>query len=237
VTDLIPTRGRVAFAAACVALAAALVAGQMGTDAFAPAGQARDTGRTLGRTGDAYLSGLRIFAALVIWNKLEPQFDGYYGSLALSGQRFLLPNLRLVLFLDPQFVQAYYDVPWILADNGRVDEALDVARQGIADNPKSGLLRMAYAQYLFVFKKDVRSAAVQADRALAPGMQWRDELEFWENARIAEDIYNAAGQTGKADRMRAVLDQLAAKYGGAKQIPGERSTGNHDHNLDGKQDH
>jgi tetratricopeptide (TPR) repeat protein len=216
-------RRAVAVLLASVLLAGVLLAGQAGADAAAPVGRS-GTGRTLGRTGDAYLSGLRIFAALVIWNKLEPQFHGFYSDLALKDQAFLMPNLRLVLLLDPQFVQAYYDVPWVLADNGKVDEALSVSREAIANNPRSGLLRMSYAQIIFLFRKDYAAAAAQADLALGASMQWKDELEYWENVSIARDVYARAGLKDKSDRMVAILTALEAKYGGASRIPGDRDT-------------
>lgn len=215
-------RRTIAALLASVLLASVLLAGQAGADALAPDGRASDTGRTLGRTGDAYLSGLRVFAAFVIWNKLDPQFHGYYSNLPLKDQKFLMPNLRLVLLLDPQFVQAYYDVPWVLADNGQVDEALSIAREAVASNPRSGLLRMAYSQLIFLFKKDYAAAAAQADLALGANMQWKDEVELWENLAIARDVYAKAGMKDKADRMAAALAALEAKYGGADKVPGDR---------------
>lgn len=217
-------RRRALVALVAVACVAVLLLGQAAADSTAPAGGAADTGQMLGRTGDAYLSGLRIFAAQVLWNRLEPQFHGYYSRLHLRDDTFLAPNLRLVLMLDPQFVQAYYDVPWMLADNGRVDEALAVAREGIANNPHSGLLRVAYAQYLFLFKHDAPAAARQGDLAFAPGIQWKDEVELWESLRVMEDIYRKAGEPDRAAKALAVMSALEAKYGGSDKIPGDRDT-------------
>lgn len=216
---------RTALLVAAFALALALaLGGQAGTDAFAPGGRVADTGRMIGRTGDAYLSGLRVFAAQVLWNRLEPQFHGYYSQLPLRQQKFLMPNLRLVVLLDPQFVQAYYDIPWILFDNGMKAEALDVAREGIANNPQSGLLRVSYAQYLFLFVKDNAAAAKQADITLTPQIVWKDEVEYWEGLRVIEDIYRHAGETAKADRVAEEMKALEAKYGGSANIPGDRDT-------------
>jgi tetratricopeptide (TPR) repeat protein len=222
VTLFFSRRRAVAVLLASALLAGVLLAGQAGADASAPAGRTADTGRTLGRTGDAYLSGLRVFAALVIWNKLEPQFHGYYSNLALKDQKFLMPNLRLVLLLDPQFVQAYYDVPWVLAGNGRVDEALSIAREGIANNPRSGLLRMAYGQLIFLLKKDYAAAAAQAGLALGANMQWKDEVELWENLSIARDVYAKAGMKDKAAQVIATISAMEARHGGADRIPGQR---------------
>ena len=210
-------------AVAVLLLLVVLLAAQGGADALAPTGGG-GPGRSLGRTGDAYLSGLRVFAAYTIWNRIEPQFHGYYGKLPLKDQKFLMPNLRLVVLLDPQFVQAYYIVPFVLADGGRVNDALDVAREGVANNPRSGLLRMSYAQMLFIFKKDYAAAATQADLALGTGIEWRDPLQLWENLDVARDIYKRAGMTAKSESVVRAIAALEARYGGADKIPGDRDT-------------
>jgi tetratricopeptide (TPR) repeat protein len=219
-----------------VALLAALLAGQAVADANTPVGYAPDSGRTIGRAGFSYLTGLRTFAAYSIWNRLDPQFHEYYRGNTLGEQKFLLPNMQLVLMLDPQFIQGYYDAPWILADMGRVDESLAVAKQGADNNPRSGLLRIAYAQIIAIKRGDWSAAAVEADKARLPSILWDDDNQKWENYRVMEDIYTRSGQTDKASEVAAVLDELARKYGSADKIGG-RSTESHDHNGDGKPDH
>lgn len=228
-------RAAVLWAAAAVTLAV-LLSGQAVADATVPAGFAPDSGRTVGRAGFAYLTGLRTFAAYSIWNRLEPQFHEYYSGRPLKEQKFLLPNMALVLMLDPQFVQGYYDVPWILADTGKVDQGIAVAREGTVNNPRSGLLRVAYAQIIALRQGDWAAAARQADIALRPTTVWANDNQKWENYRVMEDIYLRVGATERVSEVGAVLDAFAVKYGSPENASG-RSTESHDHNGDGKPDH
>lgn len=234
---LSPVMRRLAAAACAVALLCTALTGQAATDRLAPVGDVAGTGQTLGRAGFAYLTGLRTFAAAVVWNRLEEQLHEYYGRVALKDQLYLLPNLRLVVLLDPQFVQAYYETPWILASNGRTADARQVAEEGIRNNPRSGVLRAAYAQVLYLKLKDIKGAVAQANAAVEPDMQWISDSEHWDSLRIIEDIYLKAGETARAARVTAALDQLAAIYGGADKLGVSHDSGNHDHNGDGKADH
>lgn len=228
---------RVGVGLALVACLVAVLLGQAGTDRLAPSGRSESTGRTVGRAAFAYVSGLRVFAAQVLWNRLDPQHHEYYAGLTIGKELFLLPNLRLIMLLDPQFVAAYYEVPWILADNDRIADALAVAREGVTNNPKSGLLHASYAQILYLKTRDIAGAVEQADLALQPDTFWTDETEQWESLRIVEDVYIKAGEKDKAARVTAILDALSAKWGPTGTPPNSAASGDHDHNGDGKQDH
>jgi tetratricopeptide (TPR) repeat protein len=206
---------RVATALAGIALVACLLAGQAVADARVPLRSGAQAGATMGRAGFAYLTGLRRFAALVLWNRLEPQYHGFYAGESLKGQVFLLPNLRVILMLDPQFIQAYYMAPWILRDNGLIDEAISLARSGVSDNPGSGLLHTALAQILYLEKRDISESLRQADLATAPDQMWADETEQWQSLKIIADIYRSAGLTAKAEAAIAVTKLLDTQLGGA----------------------
>jgi tetratricopeptide (TPR) repeat protein len=206
---------RVATTLAGLALVACLLAGQAVADARVPLRSGAQAGATMGRAGFAYLTGLRRFAALVLWNRLEPQYHGYYIGKPLKDQVFLLPNLRLVLMLDPQFIQAYYMAPWILRDNDRLDDAIAIARSAVRDNPDSGLLHTALAQILYLEKRDTAESLRQADLAMAPDQLWADETEQWQALKIVADIYRSAGLTAKADAAIAVTKLLETQLGSA----------------------
>ena len=196
-----------------VALVAALLGGQALAVASGP--PPTGTGAAVGRAGFAYLTGLRRFAALLLWDRLEPQYHAYYATLPTKQQTFLLPNLRLVLLLDPQFIQAHYMVPWIVAENGRLAEALDLARQGVEENPRAGLLRMSYAQLLYLKTDRLAEAVAQADVCLADDTVWADGTEEWQAMMVCRDIFRKAGLTAKADRAIAITRQIEADLGGA----------------------
>ncbi len=73
-----PSRPGVMIGIAVALLLVALIGGQALASATAPPGGVAATGRVIGQTSFAYLGGLRTFAAAVLWNRLEPLFDGYY---------------------------------------------------------------------------------------------------------------------------------------------------------------
>ena len=198
---------------AAVALVGVLLAGQAAADAMVPAGRA-DTGRSLGRTSMAFLTGLRTFGAAVLWNRLDPQFHEYYNSKPIELQTFMMPTIWMVVTLDPQFVQAYYLAPYVLMKSGHVAEGWSLAREGVRDNPTSGLLLGSYAELLLIVKKDPKAAAKEADLMRAKDVYWSNPLEEWQALTAARDAYRDVGRKSEQlqviERMR-VLDALIAK--------------------------
>ena len=59
----------------------------------------------------------------------------YYSGYA--GGAELLPYFVLITRLDPNYVSAYYVGAGIMAELGRMDEAIEFARQGVEANPES----------------------------------------------------------------------------------------------------
>jgi tetratricopeptide (TPR) repeat protein len=198
-----------------LALAVCLLCGQAVADATVPTRAGAQTGAAFGRAGFAYLTGLRRFAALLLWNRLEPQFHEYYLGQPLKYQTFLLPNMNMVLLLDPQFIQAYYMAPWIVRDNGRAEDAIVIAREGVAANPDSGLLHTSLAQILYLEKRDETESVRQADLAMRPNQLWADATEQWQALKVLADIYAHAGLPQKADLALAVTRELEKSMGSA----------------------
>lgn len=214
----------------CVMLALALV-GQAVTDASTPLATT-GTGQAIGRAGFAYLTGFRVFAASVLWNRLEDVLHGYYHDVPLDDQTFIMPSIRMITALDPQLVDAYYVVGFVLASRGETETAFQVAREGVSNNPDSGLLRMSYAQILFLFgdESDMAEAIRQADYAMDHGV-WRDAIEQHDSYGILSFIYKRAGDRGRFDTLQREIERLDAEIGDA--IP----AGGHDHDGDGVPDH
>jgi tetratricopeptide (TPR) repeat protein len=198
-----------------LALVACLLGGQALADARIPARSGLQAGATFGRAGFAYLTGLRRFGALLLWNRLEPQFHEYYLGQPLKYQTYLLPSLRLVLLLDPQFIQAYYMAPWIVRDNGHTEDAIVIARDAVVDNPDSGLLHTSLAQILYLEKRDQAESVRQADLAMRQNQLWADATEQWQAMKILADIYAHAGMPQKADLANVVATQLETQIGSA----------------------
>lgn len=206
-----------------------LLGGQALADASA-SGSRSNAGDSLGRAGFAYLTGFRVFAAAVLWNRLEPIFHEYYGSTPISEQLHMMPIIDLVVRLDPQFIDSYYVGAWVLAQRGDTSDAFDLAAAGTINNPDSGTLRTSYAQILFLFDGSMDEAVRQADLALQSG-RWADEIEQHDAYAILGAVYRGAGETEKAAAVELEIERLDGIIGEA--LP----EGSHDHDGDGVPDH
>jgi hypothetical protein len=196
-----------------VALLVSLVAVQGIAHAAAPAEPVASTGRLLGSTGFAYLGGLRIFAAAVLWNRLEPQFDGYYSSERLGQLTFLMPTFYLVQRLNPQFVQAYYNAAFILGMRKQWDEAFRVAREGIANNPDSGLMRASYVQVLLMKDKkaNLSEAYEQSLLGIRPNMTYDNVDDEFESLGVFRGVFAQAGNAALEAATQQRLDKLRSE--------------------------
>jgi hypothetical protein len=193
---------------------AVVLAGQAVAERIAPADAGSVAVSTVGRTGFAYLTGIRTYVAAVLWARLDPVNDTYYNSVALKDKKFLIPSIRLVTWLDPTFEEPYYDATLLILENRLPSEANDVALEGIRNNPDSGWMRANYAQVL-LFEKDYRAAAAQSDLAMAG--KWGDPRIEFDLLVDAEIAYNKTGQHDKAVevvRRRAALYEQYGKNGG-----------------------
>jgi tetratricopeptide (TPR) repeat protein len=192
-----------------VVLVAALLGGQALAAASAPSGGTADAGGLIGRTGFAYLTGIRTFAAALLYQRLDPIGDAYYEGSLLAQKKYLIPSLYMVLMLDPQFEQAYYVAPWILLESGLGQEALALARRGVADNPRSGELRTSLAM---VALREGRLDEAVHEADVARTLEWSDEAQHYTDLASVEAIYQHVGDHAKAEAVskeRARLEQPA----------------------------
>ncbi len=201
------SRRWVAVAAVAALLALALSGNALAKPQIA-AGSVVEPGAAVGHAGFAYLTGLRVVAADMLWNRLDPLQDYY--TFGLKHMRFMLPNFFVINWLDPQFVDSYFVGPEILVENGRIKEALALAAQGVENNPHSGLLIVSEAQYYFTHTKDLAKAVELADRAAEPSTVWRWDDEKWDGYAVMEAIYHKAGLEQKAAACQAVKDAISA---------------------------
>lgn len=219
-----------------------LLLAQAGAAALTPTGESSLTGRVLGRAGFAYLSGLRTFTAAVLWNRLEPQFHLYYEQKGLAQQTQMMPVIRLVQMLDPQFVQAYYIASWVVSRHGDPAEGMRISREGIANNPRSGLLRASYIQNMLLqdnqrveqgkARINVEEIVRQAEAASRSDIIWNDDAEKFEGYAAIAAAYDLAGMKDKQKAAQAVVDSIRAA------APADSLGGaGHDHNGDGQPDH
>jgi len=200
-------------ATAAIAVLALLVVlgGQALADSAAPgAPNGALTGQAMGRAGFAYLTGLRKFGAAFLWNRLEPQMHEYYGGAGLGRMTFMLPNVKAIVTLDPQFVEAYYVAPEILVEAGRLQAGLDLAKEGVDQNPKSGLLLGSYAELLLTRAKDAKAALPYAERAMASDIYWSTDEERWDTMAILRVVFKNNGLTAREAAAKAIMDAISA---------------------------
>ena len=193
-------------------LVALLLGAQAVASASAPAGATTSTGRAIGQASFAYLSGLRTFTAAVLWNRLDPQYHAYYRGMAFKKRIQMLPTLRIIQALDPQFQQAYYIAAFMLAERGDFVEAISVAEDGVRNNPRAGLMRANLVQVLIMQDKVKNlSRALEAARAgIAPDMTFDnsdDEFDSYVSFRtpfqISKDTKAVASINKRLAELRA----------------------------------
>lgn len=194
-----------------VLIVAVLIGGQGLAASSAPPDGVASTGRLIGQTSYAYLGGLRVFAADVLWNRLEPLFDGYYGHFDSTFAVFL-PSISLVLALDPHFEQAYYVTAYWLQHQGRPGPALALAELGLKNIPNSGLMYANLAQILFVADpvKNLPRALQLARVGIGPGVVWSNSDDQFEGYGIFAAIFDRAGDKKTVAAIRKAQQALKA---------------------------
>ncbi len=228
--DALIRRPAVAFA--CIALMLVVVlGGQALADTLAAETSFTATGDAMGRAGFAYLTGVRIFASAILWNRIDPIYHEYYGDLPLAEHTYMLPTIKIITVLTPDFEEAYNVGAWVVARRGLVDEALELARQGVENNPKSGLLATNYAQILFLFADDPEAALAQAEIAFSDDMEWRDLFEQHDSYAVLRTLFKTCGEPERSEAVMVEIERLDAELG--DRLP----PGSHDHDGDGVPDH
>lgn len=211
----------------CLALAVGAQGVTATTRSAEPSGAAT---AAVGRTGFAYLGGLRRFAAAVLWNRLDPQSHEYYADTPFSKQTHMMPTFHIVTLLDPQFEQAYYLASWLAWENISREEGISIARDGLAENPESGMLVTNLIQLLFIEDARVNKPEIEVlvARILGGELRWLDDETYFEGLAVSRDALGAYGRTAEAAAVTAEMERLRESGIG---------TGDHDHDGDGEQDH
>lgn len=116
-------------AVALLILAAAL---QTGLDRT-PAGSGERAGNFPSAASLArFMGGIRQYFAYTFFIKTDKLYHVY------GNDAELIPYFRIITYLDPHYVDAYYILPGLLYDVGRKEEAIELYREGIRANPESG---------------------------------------------------------------------------------------------------
>jgi hypothetical protein len=202
----------VAFALAAVLAVAVIIGAQTLADASAPPNSQASQSRVIGQAGFAYLGGLRVLMAGLIYQRLDPQFH-QYGSSNIENRLDLIDSFRLIQALNPQLEQPYYYVAYMLMRRGDTTGALNLAREGIANNPTSGLLRANYVQLLMVQDKkgNLPEMLRQTKLALAPNITYSSADDEFESYGIFRTVFLLAGDQNTAKALQAAQAKLRAE--------------------------
>lgn len=235
-----------ALVAAGIALSLVLVlGGQAAARAAAPEASGAATGQAVGKAASSYLTGLRTYAAAVLWNRLDPVTHRYYEDVALDDQVFTLTTIAAVQALDPHAIQSYFVGSWILVRNDRKVDGMAMAKNGVENNPTAGLVFINYAQLLWLEEQDIVRAAGYAERSISPEMTWVD-IETQQNQYLmAAAIFRQAAEDATSRGDAAAAAKWAGLDAYAKQrveeldleLASEEPHVDHDHNGDGVADH
>ncbi|MGQ9703577.1 MAG: tetratricopeptide repeat protein [Actinomycetota bacterium] len=79
-----------------------------------------------------FMGGIREYFAYTFFIKTDKLYHVY------DNDAELIPYFRIITYLDPHYVDAYYILPGLLHDVGRKEEAIELCREGIRANPESG---------------------------------------------------------------------------------------------------
>lgn len=223
------TRDRLLLVAALgVALAVAL-GGQAFADAQLQEASGEDTSRAVGRAATAYLTGLRTYGAAALWNRIEPLLHNYYEGVPLEDQLYMLSSITVVQWLDPHAIRSYSVGSWLLVRNERVDEGLEMAERGVAENAKSGIALSSLAQIQYLYG-DRKRATEAAKLAMAGDVEWLDPRETYTWLAILSDILESAGEV-------ALHEEAEARMIAINESLGNTLPEAHDHDGDGVVDH
>ncbi|HHJ99416.1 MAG TPA: hypothetical protein ENN10_05660 [Actinobacteria bacterium] len=212
----------------CLAL---VFGGQAMADTLVPEASGAETNEAVGRAASSYLTGIKTYAAAALWNRIDPVMHGYYGSTPIGEQRYMLSTISLVIALDPHQEQAYSVGSWILADNGRVEEALVMAERGVEANPHAGLLLSNLAQMEYLYGEGLDAAVVIAERVLNDDIEWLDGIQQHQWYPLLGDIFRQADRDDLDALVQDRLERLDEELGD------ELSHEDHDHDHDGVPDH
>jgi tetratricopeptide (TPR) repeat protein len=220
---MLAERPLLTFAIALVLCLGLIIGGQALANASAPSVRQLSQSAVVGQAGFAYLGGLRMMGAGLLWGRLDAQFHQYGGyNVKVQDRLDLLPSIQLVQMLNPQLELPYYYTSYILYLRGRMGDAMALAKQGIKNNPTSGLLRANYAQLLFIQNRhaNLQLMLEQARIGMGPTATYTSIDNQFEAYAIFRTVYQLAGDPAKVAEIDKILAYLKTQSPTAGQSAG-----------------
>ncbi len=156
----------------------------------------------IGQVFWSYLGGAKSIVIAYLWLKIDRIHHEYYGDL--GKERELIPLYRLVTWIDPHFVDAYYVGSYMLQLFQRPKEALEFAEEGVAFNPKSSKLLLNLGQLYFI-QKNYSTSIKYLEKAKALS---KDEAEKFIILSTLKIAYLKEGQFEKAERVMKIIKKM-----------------------------
>ncbi|OFW58073.1 MAG: hypothetical protein A2W01_02165 [Candidatus Solincola sediminis] len=145
-----------------------------------------------------FLGGVRQYLAYSLFIKADKLHHTYFGNPQKESE--LIPYFLLISLLDSHYTGSYYIGSGLIADQGRIDEAIDYMNQGIDANKGSADLYFELAD--FFIRKDEYNEAKNA---------LEESLEFQPNITSRSSILQALAACYRrldVEKARAVMMEL-----------------------------
>jgi tetratricopeptide (TPR) repeat protein len=146
-----------------------------------------------------FLGSLRTVAAAYLWLRVDRIHHEYYGDL--TREQELVPYYRIITWLDPRWVDAYYVGSYLLYLYKQPEESLKFAEEGVRLNPNSAKLNFNLGQ-LYVLTKNYSQSLPYLNKALS---LTRDKREKF---LVYQLLYVAYKNLGEKDKARKVLKNI-----------------------------
>jgi hypothetical protein len=199
-------------------VAIAVIIGAQGlATAYAPPVSQSSQGAVIGQAGFAYLGGLRMMGAGLLWGRLDAQFHQYGSGAPIQDRLDLLPSIRMVQLLNPQLELPYYYTSYMLYLRGDMRGALSLALEGIRNNPTSGLLRANYTQLLMIQdkRKNLPLMLQQSKIGLSSAATYNSIDDQYQSFAIFRTVYKLAGDTTMVNAINDVLAKMQSQGAGS----------------------
>ncbi len=154
-----------------------------------------------------FLGGLRSAAAAYLWLKVDRIHDEYYGEI-LEKEQELAPLYRLVTWLDPHLVDAYYVGSYMLYKFKRPEEGWRFAQEGLRINPDSWKMELNVGQLALFYRNDPQTAIPHLKRALA--LAETDEGKLLAMGSL-EAAYRKIRSIDEAEKIKKTIETLRDK--------------------------
>ncbi len=155
-----------------------------------------------GQNAWKFLGSLRTVAAAYLWLKVDRIHHEYYGDLAREQE--LIPYYRIITWLDPKWVDAYYVGSYMLYMFKQPQESIKFAEEGVKFNPKSAKLNFNLGQ-LLILTRQYSKAFPYLQKALILAKDKREKLAIYQLMYVS---LKNSGKQSEAEKILKSLEKL-----------------------------